>query len=77
MEKESARLCPEPVYEILETVSDGIFRYGIRISWRGETEEIADITTGRGEVLAFLELLRRGKVTPVSLRDVVEDWLER
>ena len=67
----------ELVCEIFETVEEGFARYGIRVCWRGETAEAADITTKREEALALLRLLRRGNVTPIALRDVVEDWLER
>lgn len=53
-------------------------RYGVCIrKQNGETAALADLTGDRRRIDALLGALLRGTVTPVSLRDVVEDWLNR
>jgi hypothetical protein len=37
--------------------------------------KVADISVSQDEVLALIEVLSRNTVTPVSLRDVIEDYL--
>lgn len=50
--------------------------YGIRIEKAdGETACIRDITTSRARIGELFSLLVRNGVTPMQLRDVVEDWL--
>lgn len=51
--------------------------YGIAVDYSGEQAVIEDLTSRREEVEALALALRKGRVTPVALRDVVEDWLLR
>ena len=50
--------------------------YGVCVRARnGETASVADLTEDRRRIDALLGVMMRGTVTPVSLRDVVVDWL--
>lgn len=51
--------------------------YGVKIRSRrsGESAQLLNITTSVSRIDELLELLMRNTVTPVTLRDVVEDWL--
>lgn len=51
--------------------------YGIRICKTacGESAVLRDLTLASARVIELANLLRRNGVTPVALRDVVEDWL--
>ena len=51
--------------------------YGIAVVYRGEQVVIEDLTSRREEIEGLVLKLRKGRVTPVALRDVVEDWLLR
>lgn len=65
-------------YGLLVQISeDGIMHYGVTVEYGGEVAAIPDITLKIGDILALAGLLRRGSVTPVTLLDVIEDWLER
>ena len=49
--------------------------YGVEIELEGETAAVRDLSLCRERVQALAEKLVRGAVTPVALRDVVDDWL--
>jgi len=51
--------------------------YGLRVTERGtgETCTVPHITVDVRRIEALCLLVMRGSVTPVTLRDVVEDWL--
>ena len=51
--------------------------YGVRVahSGGGETAAVSNITTSARRIDELMELLVRGRVTPSTLWDVVEDWL--
>lgn len=50
--------------------------YGVRVTGPdGECAEIPNITVSAGRIDELVDLLRRNQVTPVTLRDVVDDWL--
>lgn len=51
--------------------------YGVCVSNGEETVEIHGIAPSRERVSQLLGLLMRGRVTPVTVRDIVEDWLLR
>ena len=51
--------------------------YGIAVAYGGEQAAIENLTPRREEIEALAVKLRKGRVTPVALRDVVEDWLLR
>jgi hypothetical protein len=67
-------------YTILEeeapTGHFGCMHYGIRIEKQdGEWDEVRDITTSQSRIEELFELLWRNGVTPMSLREILEDWL--
>lgn len=49
--------------------------YGLRVKYCGEVVSIADITSSRKQIHRLLRRMLWGGVTPVTARDVVEDWL--
>jgi hypothetical protein len=51
--------------------------YGIAVACGGEQAAIENLTPRWEEIEALAVKLRKGRVTPVALRDVVEDWLLR
>ena len=60
-------------YYLLE--EEGPASYGVEIEWEGSTAAVRDLSPSRERVQALAEALARGAVTPVALRDVVDDWL--
>ncbi len=58
---------------------NGVFAcesYGVKIVGPdGEEAVIPNITVSISRIDELLELLQRNSVTPVALRDVVDDWL--
>ena len=63
-------------YELLETESEDGKEYGIRISGMGDTAEHKRVFTDKKEAQKFLRLLCRCTVTPVTLSDVLTDYLD-
>ena len=50
--------------------------YGVMVSFDdGESAAVRCITLSTERIGKLLELLMRGRVTPVSLNDVVDDWV--
>jgi len=69
-------LCREiPVRYYLLTERRELCAYGICVEYQEEMVEISHITPSRQRIMALLRLLMNGCVTPVAVRDVVEDWL--
>ena len=62
-------------YYLLEEDAGKEEVYGVEIELEGETEAVRNLSPSRQRVAALLEALVRGTVTPVGLRDVVDDWL--
>ena len=60
-------------YRIIMTAGN----YCIAVACGGEQAAIENLTPRREEIEALAVKLRKGRVTPVALRDVVEDWLLR
>ena len=54
---------------------DGAFAIALRNGHTGEQAMFVDITPDPVAALALYDLLVRGGVTPVSFREVVEDFL--
>ena len=54
---------------------DGAGHYGVCVECGMESVSIADITSSQSRILDLLTALVECGVTPVCLRDVVEDWL--
>ena len=61
-------------YYILPEGAEG---YGVGAAYREDVVFVRNITPHREEITALASLLCRGRVTPIALRDVVEDWLAR
>lgn len=49
--------------------------YGVQVELKGEAAAVPDLSPSRRKVEALAAALVRGAVTPVGLRDVVDDWL--
>ena len=50
--------------------------YGVKaVAPDGTSASVANITISISRIDELIELLRRNNVSPVHLRDVVEDWL--
>ncbi len=62
------RLLAEPFGEQLE-------QYGVEITAAGISSSIGGICLSQGKILDLIRLLIRNEVTPLGLRDVVDDWL--
>lgn len=60
---------------LVEEVEDLGENYGVLLEGFGQTAAVSGVTVNQSRALALLETLRHGAVTPVGLRDVVEDWL--
>lgn len=61
-------------YKLLK-LPDDYDRYGICIESVTERLEIPHITYDHDEALRLLERLERGQVTPVTLQDIIDDYL--
>ena len=50
--------------------------YGVKVVGEdGEEASVPNITVSTARIDALLELLARNAVSPVNLRDVIDDWL--
>lgn len=49
--------------------------YGVAVELGGEAAAVSDLSPSRQRVETLAEALVRGVVTPVALRDIVDDWL--
>ena len=66
-----------PVHYFLlkEQLEDQTPVYGVSVEYGGEEDSVRQLAGSRERVETLLAALARGSVTPVALRDVVEDWL--
>lgn len=62
-------------YYLMVEEEAGIERYGLQVRRESETETVPDITSSQRQIQALLEVMARGCVTPVAVREIVEDWL--
>ncbi|MDO4314685.1 MAG: DUF6514 family protein [Oscillospiraceae bacterium] len=62
-------------YLLAGEVRDGRRMYGVLVESGGGRELIPSVTPSRRRAQSLLALLVQGHVTPVTARDVVEDWL--
>lgn len=62
-------------YYLLEEESETSGSYGVQIEMEDEEASVRDLSPSQQRVEALAEALVRGAVTPVALRDVVDDWL--
>jgi hypothetical protein len=49
--------------------------FGLSVVYRDEEVQIHSVTMVYGDIRALLTRMKRGKVTPVAVRDVIEDWV--
>ena len=54
-----------------------MYGVSVRIDESGEEEKLAGITSLADEAFELASVLINGKVTPVTLKDVVNDWIAR
>ena len=50
--------------------------YGVQVKQDDKTEQIRYITTSQEAIQELMESLENGIVTPVTLYDVVTDWVQ-
>nr|WP_325296801.1 DUF6514 family protein [uncultured Dysosmobacter sp.] len=63
-------------YYLLEgREGDGRRAYGILVEGGGDRQAVPSVTSSRQRAEALLAMLMRGRVTPTTARDVVEDWI--
>lgn len=62
-------------YLLQEPLGEDAEVYGVAVEYGGERAELRNLTVSRRRAEALLERMRRGRVTTVTARDVVEDWL--
>ncbi len=62
-------------YYLLEEELENPGAFGVQIEMEDEEASARDLSPSRQRVEALAESLVRGAVTPVALRDVVDDWL--
>lgn len=61
-------------YLVVEETAE-VERYGLQVRFEKEAETVPDITSSQRQIQVLLAAMVRGGVTPVTARDVVEDWL--
>lgn len=73
----AARCGRRPVryYLLADRRNGGRRMYGVLVESGGDRAVLRSVTPSRRRVEALLALLVRGRVTPATARDVVEDWL--
>lgn len=62
-------------YLLVEELAGGLESYGVQVSGPDETVRLPGVTLFRDRAVALVKLLMRCGVTPVAVRDVVEDFL--
>lgn len=62
-------------YYLLAEEMAGMERYGLQVCCGEEMETVPDITSSQRQIQALMAAMAKGGVTPVAVRDVVEDWL--
>lgn len=60
---------------ITEFIQDGKLVYGFRLNYGEEEIMIRNLTSSFEAVRKLLDMLVCGEVTPVTVPDIVEDWL--
>ena len=50
-------------------------QYGVLVEYQDEQCSVPAITASKEATLSLIELMIRGAVTPVSVQEIVEDWL--
>ncbi len=66
------------VNELVQPETGAVLEYygiGVTICESGESAIISNVTFSKTDILSLVSLLSTCLVTPVSVRDVVDDWL--
>lgn len=71
----------ELTYEITTVIKEEIKFYGVKVSAENqygeiETKTVNDITSDKDKIEAFIRLIQLGHVTPTTLQDIAEDFIE-
>ena len=66
----------EVTYSILVEETDDGEEYGIQVETKAELIQIPAITPLQKQILSFADQLLQGFVTPVTVKDILLDWLE-
>lgn len=64
-------------YRIVESREGEGVAYGLDVEYGGEHAAVFRLTPDRQAVEQLAENMARGRVTPATFMDVVEDWLAR
>jgi hypothetical protein len=64
-------------YRIVESREAEGVAYGLDVEYGGEHAAVFLLTHDRNEAKQLAERMARGRVTPTTFMDVVEDWLAR
>lgn len=64
-------------YYLLEEDCGPLENYGVRITYGATEAQVPGVTFSASEIIRLLCTLVESSVTPVTLRDVVDDWLLR
>jgi len=67
----------ELCYRIVESREGKLVEYGLDVEYGGEHTAVFRLTPDRNEAEQLVERMARGRVTPTTFMDVVEDWLAR
>ena len=62
-------------YYLLEEDSEEPVAYGVQVELEGEEASVMNLSPSRQKVEALAKSMILGAVTPVAVRDVVDDWL--
>ncbi|MBE6963001.1 MAG: hypothetical protein E7443_00175 [Ruminococcaceae bacterium] len=65
---------PIRYYLLLQKKAAG-YSYGIRVEYNGESVTAAGLSLSEMKIRQLLGTLVRGCVTPVSVPDILQDWL--
>jgi len=49
--------------------------YGLLVEYLGEQAEVRNLSKSKKAIEELLAAMQRGTVTPISVPDVVEDWI--
>lgn len=65
-----------PIYYYLtEETKDGVKSYGVLVKFKERHAYIPNLAPSRNLVQSLLETLIAGAVTPLTVHDIIDDWL--
>lgn len=66
---------PIQYHLLAEEAESGIGEYGVRVIFGEEVASLPRVTRSQTAIIDLITKMIRGTVTPVSAREIVEDWL--